>query len=217
MLIDMNIFRSVLLRVEMSSNDIFKFVFKMESMLNFHPITSVADPLFMNLFNLYVLAFPPTERKSWAGLEYELSYEKRFHVYAFMQNDKFVGFLNTWTFDRFYYIEHFAVSPNFRDQHIGSEALQMLMSQIKLPIVLEVEMPNSPAAIRRIQFYERLGFSVLSHKYAQPPYEDNGFLLPMQLMSNNLHFASTHFEFIKENLYTNVYHYETETERKEEL
>ncbi len=185
-------------------------------MLNFHPINSVTDPLFMNLFNLYALAFPPAERKSWAGLEYELSYEKRFHAYVLMQNDKFVGFLNSWLFDRFYYIEHFAVSTNFRGQHIGSEALQILMSQIKLPIVLEVEMPNSPAAIRRIQFYERLGFSVLSHKYAQPPYEDTGFLLPMQLMSNDPHFAGTHFDLIKENLYANVYHYEPANEEKQE-
>jgi len=213
----MNIFRSTLLRLEKSPDDIFKFVFKMKSMLNFYPITSVSDPLFTNLFNLYVQAFPPTERKSWEGLEYELSYEKRFHVYAFKLDDKFVGFLNAWIFDRFYYIEHFAVSPNFRDQHIGSEALKILMSQTKLPIILEVEMPNNPTAIRRIQFYERLGFSVLSHKYAQPPYEGNGFLLPMQLMSNNLHFAGTHYEFIKENLYTNVYHYTAEPEQKDEL
>ncbi len=92
----------------------------------------------------------------------------------------------------------------------------ILLSKMKLPVVLEVEMPNNPTAIRRIHFYERLGFSVLSHKYAQPPYEGDSFLLPMQLMCNNLHFADSHFELIKENIFQEVYHYEFENGEKQE-
>jgi ribosomal protein S18 acetylase RimI-like enzyme len=185
-------------------------------MLNFHRINSVSDPFFTNLFNLYALAFPPTERRSWAGLEYELNYEKRLYAYALLQDDKFVGFINYWLFDRFCYIEHFAVSPNLRGKHIGSEAMEILRSKTNLPIVLEVEMPNNPNSIRRIKFYERLGYKVLSHNYAQPPYEGNGFLIPLLIMCDNNHFASTHFELIKETLYTEVYHYEVEKVNEEE-
>ena len=177
-------------------------------MLNFQRINSVSDTHFSNLFNLYSLAFPPLERRTWAGLEYMLNYEKRFNAHALFQNEMFVGFFIHWKFDRFYYVEHFAISSKLRCLGIGSEAMRFFMEQVHLPIVLEVEMPNNIAASRRIHFYERLGFTVLSHNYAQPPYEGSGFLMPELIMSNDIHFANTHFATIKETLYENVYHYE---------
>jgi len=179
-------------------------------MLNFHRITCVDCPFFSNMYNLYTLAFPLQERRTWAGLEYELNYEKRFCAHALVQNDKFVGLFNYWTFDRFYYIEHIAVVSTMRGQNIGTEVMEIFKSQTKLPIIFEVEMPNNdPTSIRRIHFYEKLGFSVLSHKYAQPPYEGDGFLIPMQLMSNDTHFADSHFDLIKDTLYDKVYHFDT--------
>ena len=180
----------------------------MEGKLNFNRITSVNDPLFANLYNLYSLAFPPRERRGWDGIEHELNYEKRFCPHALVQNDKFIGLLNCWTFDRFNYIEHIAIIPNLRNQHLGTEAMNIFMKQSKLPVILEVEMPNNIVASRRILFYERLGFSIISHNYAQPPYEGDGFLMPQLIMSTDLHFANTHFEKIRDTLYDNVYHYE---------
>ena len=177
-------------------------------MLNFNRISAVGDLLFTNLFNLYTQAFPLQERRSWAGLEYELNYEKRFSANAIIQNDKFVGLFNYWTFERFNYIEHVAIIPSLRNQHLGTEVLKIFMEQYKLPVILEVEMPNNIVASRRILFYERLGFSIISHNYAQPPYEGDGFLMPQLIMSTDLHFANTHFEKIRDTLYDNVYHYE---------
>ena len=183
-------------------------------MLNFHRINTVNNQFFSNLFNLYTLAFPPMERRTWEGLEYELKYEKRFCAHALIQDGEFVGLFNYWTFDKFFYLEHLAISPKFRSQGIGSEAMSMFMDQTKLPIVLEVEMPNNIMASRRILFYERLGFSILSHNYAQPPYDGKSFFIPELLMSNDIHFANTHFEKIKEILYTNVYHFEYSNDKK---
>ncbi|MEI6553977.1 MAG: GNAT family N-acetyltransferase [Paludibacter sp.] len=181
-------------------------------MLNFHRITSVNCPHFSDLYKLYTEAFPAKERRTLGGLEYELTYEKRFCAHALVQNDKFVGLFNYWTFDRFYYIEHIAIVDTIRGQNIGTEAMGIFKTQTILPIVFEVEMPINTTSIGRIRFYEKLGFSVLSHNYAQPPYEGEGFLIPMQLMSNSRHFADTHFELIKETLYENVYHFEVEKE-----
>ena len=183
-------------------------------MLNFHRINTVNNQFFSNLFNLYTLAFPPMERRTWEGLEHELNYEKRLSVNALIQEGEFVGLFNYWTFERFYYIEHLAISPKYRSQGIGSEAMGIFMDQIKLPIVLEVEMPNNITPSRRILFFEKLGFSILSHNYAQPPYDGDGFLLPELIMSNDIHFANTHFEKIKEILYTEVYHYEYSRDKK---
>jgi len=187
-----------------------KFSIKTGGMLNFRRINNVSDPLFYRLYGLYVRAFPLAERRSWEGIEHELIYEKRFHPHVLLQDDAFVGFFNYWTFERFFYIEHFAIDPNFQNQRIGTEAMEIFMNQVKLPIMLEVEMPTNSLAGRRIRFYERLGFKVLSHNYVQPPYEGTGFLLPVLMMSNDVHFANTHYEMIKETLYKEVYHYDFE-------
>lgn len=177
-------------------------------MLNFHRINSVDCAFFTNLYNLYTLAYPPQERRSWAGLEYELMYEKRFCAHALVQDNKFVGFFNYWIFDSFCYIEHVAIIPALRGQGVGTEAVEILKSQTKLPIVLEVELPDNPVAIRRIHFYEKLGFAIVSHNYVQPPYEDDETLLPMKIMSTNLVFAETNFTMIQATLYEKVYHYD---------
>lgn len=179
-------------------------------MINFYRITSVDDPFFTDLYSLYTSSFPAPERRSWAGLDRELNLEKRFCAHALIQNDQFVGFFNYWTFDRFYYIEHFAITPAFRSQKIGTKAMEIFRSQVSLPIVIEVEMPTNSEAIHRIKFYEELGFKVLSHYYAQPPYEGGGFLMPMLIMSTDYHFANSHFELIRETLYKNVYHFNLE-------
>jgi ribosomal protein S18 acetylase RimI-like enzyme len=181
-------------------------------MLNLYRIIDVRDPLFVNLYNLYSLAFPASERRTWADLEYELTYQKNFFANVIIKDETFVGFLNFWKFDRFCYIEHLAVLPASRGKNIGTIAVELLTKSIKLPFVLEVEMPSTPDAIRRINFYERLGFSVVNHPYAQPPYDRDGFLLPMMLMCNDKHFAENHFETIKAIIYTQVYHYKENDE-----
>jgi len=178
-------------------------------MINFHRIKSVTDPFFQKSYTLYVYAFPSAERRSWAELEYELNYEKNFYANALIQDDTFVGLFNYWIFDRFCYIEHVAVVAEMQNKHFGTEAMKAFKEKNYLPIVLEVEMPTDAISIQRIQFYEKLGFTVVSHNYAQPPYEGKGFMLPMQLLSNDHHFAQTHFDLIKETLYDKVYHYET--------
>jgi ribosomal protein S18 acetylase RimI-like enzyme len=177
-------------------------------MINFYRINSIDDAFFSEFYELYANSFPSAQRRNWAGLDRELNNEKRFCAHALIQNDLFVGFFNYWTFERFFYIEHFALVPAFRSQKIGTRAMEIFKSQVTLPIVIEVEMPNDADAIRRIKFYEELGFKVLAHYYAQPPYEGGGFLMPMLMMSNDYHFANTHFELIRETLYNEVYHFD---------
>ena len=126
---------------------------------------------------------------------------------ALLKDGEFVGFFNFWTFERFVFGEHFAIDPKMRGQNIGSEMVKTFVSKINLPVVLEVEMPKDAQSIRRIDFYERLDFKVLSHNYAQPYYDGSGKLLPMLLMSNNYHFADKHFSLIKNTVYKNVYQY----------
>jgi hypothetical protein len=85
--------------------------------------------------------------------------------------------------------------------------MKSFFSQTQLPVVLEVELPNTEVAIKRIQFYERLGFSLLSNDYFQPPYEKKALPIPLLLMSNDKLFASNNFHFLKKVIHTEVYHF----------
>lgn len=175
-------------------------------MLSFIRIRKNTDTFFSDFLNLYVSAFPVSERRNREALE-KVLLKDNFYVYATTSDEQFVGFVCLWTFDRFSFIEHFAVLPRFREQHLGSEIIHLLQLQIKQPIVLEVETPATKIAARRIHFWERLGFYVLSNYYMQPPYNDSDFLIPMLIMSNDYHFANRHFQMIKSTLYHEVYGY----------
>ena len=178
-------------------------------MINFHRITCASCTHFQSMYNLYALSFPQAERRSWDGIMHEITYERKFGAHALVRDDKFVGLLNYWVFDKFFYIEHLAILPGYRNEGLGAEAMEIFKSQCSHPIVFEVEMPTDSQSIKRIAFYEKLGFKVIPHSYAQPPYDGDGeFLLPMQLMTNDLHFANTHYDLIKKTLYRNVYHWE---------
>ncbi len=174
-------------------------------MVNLYRITNPNDKFFHELFELYSESFPENERRSQESFVMFLNNKKEFCVNALLQNDLFVGLLNYWIFEDFFYIEHFALSPDSRNQRIGTNVIAFFKSQINLPVVLEVEMPDDVLSIRRIKFYKNLGFFELHDNYMQPPYESGGSSLPMMIMCDDLNFGSTNFERIKETLYREVY------------
>ena len=174
-------------------------------MIEFKKIEGSSDPLFAPMFELYHEAFPPSERRTLDDLTRILDTEPRFTASALMREGQFAGFFTHWTFDRFVYGEHFAVDPALRGQNLGTETIQAFLALHTLPVALEVEMPDEPDAIRRIHFYERNGFKVVQHPYAQPYYDGSGRMLPMLIMTNDTHFANKNFPLIKKTLYEEVY------------
>ena len=175
-------------------------------MITFHRISSIADNYFLTMAMLYKSAFPSEQRRSMGELEHEIMTSKRFHSCALLAKNEFVGFFNYWQFDTFYFVEHFAIKPELRGKKIGSKALHTFKESIALPVVIEVDMPTSAAAARRIGFYEKAGFHVIPNDYAQPPYRPSDFMLPMLLMTNDRLFAGKHFDRIKKTVYKEVYH-----------
>jgi hypothetical protein len=74
------------------------------------------------------------------------------------------------------------------------------------PIVLEVELPETDIARRRIAFYERNGFRLwTSRNYQQPPYRQGDAPIAMRLMAwGNL--PESRFEEVVRRIYREVYH-----------
>lgn len=173
--------------------------------LKFVIVEDTESKYFEQLYDLYMSAFPLSERRTRSGFEAEINTEEKFTAVAVLLEDVFVGFFNYWKFDDFFYLENFAVLPEFRSRNVGSATMAHFMARFDKPLVFEVEPPMDVQATRRIAFYERLGFKILPYDYLQPPYNGNSEWIPMLLMSNDLAFAVREYEKIRNVLYNAVY------------
>lgn len=144
------------------------------------------SPLLKQIETLYVGSFPPVERRRFESVRKLLEKENvPFHIIAATEGSELVGFLSYWDFSGFRYIEHFAVDVRKRGNGIGSGILEYFITDCdKLPVVLEVELPESYDARRRVDFYMRHSFIIWKLlKYIQPPYEKGNDSLEMKLMT----------------------------------
>lgn len=154
---------------------------------------------------LYLNAFPSSERRSVSQQRQVTDNEKLFHFCAIQIEGKTVGFLTYWDLDTFIYIEHFAVDESMRGQNMGSRTLAYLRKAITKPFILEVERPETEMARRRIGFYERNGYALWERDYYQPPYQEGHEYLPLHLMCNGALQEGNDFDHVKESLYKKVY------------
>ena len=168
-------------------------------------ITDNSHPFYENIYRLYHSSFPVEERRDWVDIELILNTDKRFNMFVFSSENEFSGFLTFWEFENFVYVEHFAVSSSIRGQGIGSQIMKSFMDAKHSPIILEVELPETPEAIKRIAFYEKLGFVVIHKPYLQPPYDGKTHFLPLLIMSSDKDFGNKNFGQIRETLYKEVY------------
>ena len=141
--------------------------------------TSCADYAYMEA--LLVDSFPREERRDMEQQRLNCRENSRFHPMLICDGEVRIGLINYWQLGDMAYIEHFATSPDMRGKGYGRMALEEL-GRLLGRIVLEVEMPESDLAQRRIGFYRRCGFSLCCQTYRQPPYREGDGWLPMLLM-----------------------------------
>jgi ribosomal protein S18 acetylase RimI-like enzyme len=106
-----------------------------------------------------------------------------FFIDVAIEDGQLVGFLTYWDIDKFIFVEHFAIAPEFRNEGYGRKAMKLFQNTSK-PIVLEVELPATILSERRIGFYQRLGYKLWENvPYQQPAYLSDGLAIPMKLMT----------------------------------
>lgn len=156
---------------------------------------------------LYIESFPANERRPVLGMHHIMQDDSRYEVLLLVNQDEVrVGFYTLWTFDDFHFLEHFAVSPEQRNNGAGSEALKSLFEYTTLPLIGEVELPEiSEFALRRLNFYKKNGFKAWDMEYAQPPYVDGFDSVPMVMLTyRDIDFPKA-FDYVKKTLYREVY------------
>ena len=154
---------------------------------------------------VYIESFPPDERRPLLEFQNLMDKEADFTVCIIESNDQRVGFLTYWDFNTFIFAEHFAVSSEFRNGGYGREIIGLFVKTVKLPVLLEVELPDCEMSKRRVKFYERAGFKGWDIPFEQPPYEAKYSPIPMMLMTHGDIDMENDFSTIKKTIYTKVY------------
>ena len=157
------------------------------------------------LEKLYIDSFPIDERRPLSKMIDLIENDDRFDVFIVLNEDKQkVGFITQWNLETVLFLEHFAISSDYRNGGYGKVVLKTLINNTDLPIVGEIELPEiSDMATRRKSFYEKVGFKVWDIEYVQPPLGAGQSSIPMLLITFGS--LNTEIERIKHKLYTEVY------------
>lgn len=159
---------------------------------------------FEGVFEIMDQSFPQDERRKKEEQRALFSVPE-YKVFVRREGGKIIAFIAVWEFERFLYVEHFAVSPKKRGGGIGADVLNELMKSYDVPVCLEVEPPVTETAVRRITFYERNGMFFNDYDYVQPPLSQGQNSLPLKIMSSGKRISKEQFEDIKSTLYKKVY------------
>ena len=141
----------------------------------------VTEKTFDTVFKKMVAAFPYEERRDYIDQK-ECLNNPLFNFLEILDGNDAVGFIALWLFERFVYIEHIAIDESKRSGGSGTKTIELVKEAYKKPIILEAESPVTQQQIKRIRFYDRLGFKVNSYEYEQPSYH-GGEGVPLMILS----------------------------------
>lgn len=158
---------------------------------------------FDKVFALLECSFPPDEYRPYAAQK-ELLTNPKYSIYV-TGEQAVNAFVTVWQFEDFAFVEHFAVSPDCRNQGLGAKILRELGELLSTRLVLEVEYPETEMAKRRIAFYRRNGFTLNDYPYVQPAYGEGRSPVPLLLMTTGGGIDQEEFEWIRQHLYQTVY------------
>ncbi|TVX93421.1 GNAT family N-acetyltransferase [Paenibacillus agilis] len=160
---------------------------------------------FDTIFEIMQDSFPAYERRTYDGQK-ELLNDPYYRIISKVNDtNQVVAFIAVWEFPLFRFVEHIAVSPAGRGSGIGGKLMSDYIEESQKPIILEVELPDTNLAERRIGFYERLGFKLNHFKYIQPSLQKGQPDVPLKVMSYPQMLTEEEFTLYEDILYTNVY------------
>ena len=157
----------------------------------------VNEKTFNTVFDKMKTAFPYEERRDYSDQK-ECLENKYFKFFEIYDCDLAVGFTALWVFENFVFIEHIAIDEDKRGGGYGSKAIELIKEKYNKPLILEAEAPVTEQQIKRIKFYNRLGFNVNSFNYTQPSYH-GGEGVPLLILSYPNKLTEEEFdEFLRE-------------------
>lgn len=162
---------------------------------------------FDRIYEILEASFPLDEYRTYEAQK-ELFGQKEYRIYGLVDEigGELQAILSVWELDDLVFIEHFAVSPRYRNQGMGEKILQEILERFSGLICLEVELAENELAKRRIGFYQRNGFFFNDYPYMQPPICKGRKAIPLRIMSRGGTVSEKEFGRIRDQLYEKVYH-----------
>lgn len=159
---------------------------------------------FDRVYGILEKSFPETERRSYEGQK-KLLQDPRYRIYVRKEGKEILAFLALWDLGDWMFAEHLAVSPDHRNGGLGGRFLREMMERAGGRMCLEVELPDTETAKRRIGFYERNGFFLNRYPYEQPPLSKGADRIPMYVMTAGRPVGEEEFESLRRLVYASVY------------
>lgn len=135
-----------------------------------HRILTQKDSRYPLFREFYAVSFPVHELRNEQQQMEALS-DDRYHLDCYVEDNRLMAFIAYWDFQTYYYIEHFAVHPDFRGQSIGSKILSEFMAVNDLPVLLEIDPVVDEISAKRFRFYQQLGFVENPYEHFHPAYD----------------------------------------------
>ena len=120
------------------------------------------------VWKLYEDSFPVAERRKTADHLRACS-DDRFHPLSVWEGHQLIGLMFFWEWDSYRYLEHLAVNPELRGYGHGSQLLTHLRDS-EHTIILEIDPLINELSVRRLQFYERAGYTLTPYRFVHLPY-----------------------------------------------
>ncbi len=120
------------------------------------------------VWDLYESSFPLAERRKLED-HIRASENEHFHPLSIWDNDQLIGFAFYWEWSNYRYVEYFAVSPELHGQSYGSQIIKEIRDS-QHTIILEIDPLINELSVRRLQFYERAGFTLTPYRFMHLPY-----------------------------------------------
>lgn len=116
-----------------------------------------------------------------------------------------IALMAAWNLGAYAFVEHLAVDPACRNGGLGAKMLRQAANSFQKPLCLEVELPETELAARRIGFYQRNGFFLNEYPYVQPALAADRQPIPLRIMTSGGPIYRAEFEGLKMKIYTTVY------------
>lgn len=158
---------------------------------------------FDEVYAIMQSSFPADEMRDYQGQK-DLLRNSKYSIFV-VSDEEIKAFITTWEFDDFIFVEHFAVNEKYRNLGLGSLMLNELCRNTDKQICLEVELPETEKAKRRIGFYERNGFVLNSYQYEQPAYSEEKQPVPLIIMTSGSAIDEKRFYEMKKAIFKQVY------------
>lgn len=168
-------------------------------------IRPMAPERFDRVYRLMEESFPKDEYRPYPAQKALLE-EPGYRLWIMEEKEELLGFCAVWELEGCLFLEHLAVEPRYRNRGLGARFLRELAQHYRMPLCLEVELPESDLARRRIGFYERNGFVLNRYPYEMPALAPGQSPVPLLLMTSPHPLSPEEFPRVRDALYRQVYH-----------